>query len=128
MTVVAAPRAVLARSGSVMAVAQLAVGGVCLLAARDVTPESARAAFRLFATFALVAALALVLLTLANLVGAPALLTGLAAAAGVALAAALVLWVLAVARDVGTTWLWLGAPLWLVNGWLALGTWRSRDL
>jgi hypothetical protein len=123
------PRSVLARAAAVMAVAQVAVGVVCLFAAADVTPASREDGFRLFAVFALSAAAAMLLLTLANLgaLAAP-LRSALTYAALAALAVALIRWLMAVAPDPGTTWLWLGSPLLLINCWLAIGTWRSRML
>jgi hypothetical protein len=128
MEVTATPRTTLARSGAVMAIAQLGVGVVCLFAAGDVGPAATADAFMRFGLFALCAAAGMLLLALSNLVGPAELRTALAAGAMLGLAAALVFWVLAVARDVGTTWLWLGAPLWLINSWLAVGTWRTRSL
>jgi hypothetical protein len=126
MEAASTPRSVLTRSAAVMAAAQLAVGVVCRLAARDVTPVATQDAFNRFAAFAFCAGIAMVLLALANLGGS--LRTLLAAAAVVVLGIALVFWLLAVARDVGTTWLWLGAPLLLIDSWLAVGTWKSRTL
>jgi hypothetical protein len=111
-----------------MAVAQLGVGVVCLFAARDVEPADTKGAFTRFAVFALCAAAAMVLLALANVVRPAKVRTVLSATAAAGLAVALAFWVLAVARDVGTTWLWLGAPLWLINIWLAVGSWRTRNL
>ncbi len=129
MEAVAPPRSVLLRATAVMAVAQLAVGVVCLFAAADVTSAAREHGFRLFALFALSAGAAMLLLALAN-VGAFAasLRSALTIAALAALAVALIRWVMAVADDPGTTWLWLGAPLFLIDSWLATGTWKSRTL
>lgn len=102
---------------------------VCLFAAADVTSAAREDGFRLFAVFALSAAAAMLLLTLANLGAVPApLRSTLTFAALAALAVALARWLMAVAHDPGTTWLWLGAPLFLINSWLAIGTWKSRTI
>jgi hypothetical protein len=129
MQAVAPPRSVLARGAAAMAVAHVALGVVCLFAAADVTSSAREDGFRLFAWFALSAAAAMLLLTLANLGSLAATLRSpLTFAALAALAVALVRWLMAVAHDPGTTWLWLGAPLVLINGWLAVGAWRSRSI
>jgi type IV secretory pathway TraG/TraD family ATPase VirD4 len=129
METVEPPRLVLAKAAAVMALAQVAVGVVGLFAAADVTPVARADGFRLFAVFALSAAAAMLLLTLANLgaVAAP-LRSTLTFAAIAALAVALARWLIAVAHDPGTTWLWLGAPLFLINSWVAIRTWKSRAI